>query len=573
MNWQILFRSSGTADWILLTAFHSLWISLAALLILRVRRLSPPAVRSTWCTFTLMLLLGLPLITWFVPRTAARVRPEPRASAAANATVAGSNEPLLNNLLGMKTPLPAAHITQWKVRMNQFGLLWLAVTLGCVGRLLYQLAFLRGYCNGLQEVEDDRIFTALQEINESFGFRKKPRFFVSHTLASPISMGMQTPLVILPASLYQSIGDGELRAILLHELAHIYHYDHVLGLLQGFIKALYWWNPLIYRLCSALTVAREAVSDNYAISGMQSAANYASLLVSLIEKTSLISRMPCTAGMATPYESLETRIKGIVSKERDMQVKTNKGTISAIAVTAILLCGIVSVGSQVKVFGIGQASSFADAKPVVVKIKNTGANFNLDRLNNSVLVLEAPDGTRYQSSPVLATGDTANCHFPEPIAPGQYKLILSIFRLSLGVIIPPTPDKAVTLEINLSNGISIRTPLLVRNERADIPQTDPIKLDASIQPVVLSRAELEYPEDARWAKISGIARVAVVVNEKGEVYEAKLLTGHPSFQQPALDAAIQWKFEPMHVNGEPRPFITTVTLSYDYQETEKGGMR
>jgi hypothetical protein len=39
MNWENLFGGSGTADWILLTAFHSLWLSLAAFLIIRVRML------------------------------------------------------------------------------------------------------------------------------------------------------------------------------------------------------------------------------------------------------------------------------------------------------------------------------------------------------------------------------------------------------------------------------------------------------------------------------------------------------------------------------------------------------
>ena len=67
MNWQNLFGYSGTADWILLNAFHSLWISFAAFLILHVRRLRAPAVRSTLCTFTLIVLLALPLITWLIP--------------------------------------------------------------------------------------------------------------------------------------------------------------------------------------------------------------------------------------------------------------------------------------------------------------------------------------------------------------------------------------------------------------------------------------------------------------------------------------------------------------------------
>jgi protein TonB len=55
-----------------------------------------------------------------------------------------------------------------------------------------------------------------------------------------------------------------------------------------------------------------------------------------------------------------------------------------------------------------------------------------------------------------------------------------------------------------------------------------------------------------------------VVNEKGEVYEAKLLTGHPWFQKPALDAVVQWKFKPMVMNGEPRPFVTTAALNFEY---------
>ena len=104
---------------------------------------------------------------------------------------------------------------------------------------------MKSYTNCLREVKDDRVAAILQEINEYYDFQLKPRFFVSPTLPSPVAMGIRKPAVILPAALYQSIGDKELRAILLHELAHIYHGDHLLGLLQRMIKALYWWNPFI----------------------------------------------------------------------------------------------------------------------------------------------------------------------------------------------------------------------------------------------------------------------------------------------------------------------------------------
>lgn len=102
----------------------------------------------------------------------------------------------------------------------------------------------------------------------------------------------------------------------------------------------------------------------------------------------------------------------------------------------------------------------------------------------------------------------------------------------------------------------------LRNEKADKPQTTPIRLDASNPPVILSRVELEYPPEAMWARISGIVRVQVIVNEKGEVYGAKALLGHRWFRQPALNAVVLWKFKPMLVNGEPKPFVTTVTLTF-----------
>jgi beta-lactamase regulating signal transducer with metallopeptidase domain len=452
MNWQNLFGYSCTADWILLTAFHSLWLSLVAILILRIRRLSSPVIRSTWCTFILILLVVLPVTTWLIPRIDARAQSDQKDFIGMSAAIAHPKAPLLDNLLGMKT----ARINQGKVLLNQFGFLWLVVTLGGLGRLLYELAFLKGYCNGLQEIEDVRVSAIFQEINRCFRFRRKARIYVSPKLTSPVSVGMQTPSVILPASLYNSIEDAELRAILLHELAHLHHYDHLLGLAQRFVKAMYWWNPFVYRLCGSLSVAREEVSDNYAISGIESAAKYARLLVSLVEKTSLINRMPCTAGMANPYVSLERRISGIVSKERDMCVKTSRRTISVIALTAVLLCGLVAIGSQVEIFGHGQTYSSGSANPVMVNINKVGAAFNMDLLGGAVLVLEGPGDNKYKSSPILISGGHGNCEFAQLIPPGEYRLVMSIFGLNTPVVIPPDQTMPVTMDINISpSGISI----------------------------------------------------------------------------------------------------------------------
>ena len=103
----------------------------------------------------------------------------------------------------------------------------------------------------------------------------------------------------------------------------------------------------------------------------------------------------------------------------------------------------------------------------------------------------------------------------------------------------------------------------VRNKAADAPKTMPRKPDPSKPPEVLSRVEPEYPPEVLRVGLRGIVRCQLTVNEKGEVYEAKALLGHPWMRQPALNAVVQWKFKPMLVNGQPKPFVTTVTVAFE----------
>jgi TonB family protein len=189
----------------------------------------------------------------------------------------------------------------------------------------------------------------------------------------------------------------------------------------------------------------------------------------------------------------------------------------------------------------------------------------MNLFQEEVLVLEASDKIRYHSSPILIDGDHGNCEFSELIPPGKYTLIMSMFALRRDIVIPPTPYWAVPLHVNILSGrISIFADVILRNEIAYEPQTTPLRLDPSNPPMVLSRVELEYPPDAKEAKISGIMKVEVVVNEEGEVYEAKFLSGYPLFQQAALNAALKWKFQPLILNGDLKPFVTAVTLDFHY---------
>jgi polar amino acid transport system substrate-binding protein len=90
-------------------------------------------------------------------------------------------------------------------------------------------------------------------------------------------------------------------------------------------------------------------------------------------------------------------------------------------------------------------------KSVSVGILKTGGNFNMDRLDGFQLVLVGPAGT-FQSTPILTSGLRGNCKFTNPIPPGEYKLNMSILRMTTTVIIPKLPKAAIALDLSIGSG-------------------------------------------------------------------------------------------------------------------------
>jgi TonB family protein len=67
-----------------------------------------------------------------------------------------------------------------------------------------------------------------------------------------------------------------------------------------------------------------------------------------------------------------------------------------------------------------------------------------------------------------------------------------------------------------------------------------------------------YPEEARKKKIEGKVTLSIVVDVKGRVSEAKVLSGPSELTQAALDAVRLWEFEP----PKSAPVVKTVEISF-----------
>jgi beta-lactamase regulating signal transducer with metallopeptidase domain len=240
------------------------------------------------------------------------------------------------------------------------GVIWLAGFVFMLIKLLYGLIFLNGFRFSLTLINDDKIRQLMLVAQKTFRIKKIPEVYVSTKIESPITIGLFNPVMILPEKLYAQLTPNELNSIFLHELSHIYHHDHLMGVFKRVIIAINWWNPLVYIISAEHSIAREEVCDNYVLSQI-SPKVYSGCLVDLAEKTCLISSLPATVGMADKYIKLEERIKNILSRKRRMEMKT--GTkVKGIVFTATCVFAIIIGGVQYSFAEIEEAKETLDLK-------------------------------------------------------------------------------------------------------------------------------------------------------------------------------------------------------------------
>lgn len=75
----------------------------------------------------------------------------------------------------------------------------------------------------------------------------------------------------------------------------------------------------------------------------------------------------------------------------------------------------------------------------------------------------------------------------------------------------------------------------------------------------------DYPAEARAARASGTVVVQVTIDEYGNVSAARAISGHPLLQQPSVNAAMQAKFSPTFLMGEPVKVTGVITYNFVVQ--------
>jgi beta-lactamase regulating signal transducer with metallopeptidase domain len=97
---------------------------------------------------------------------------------------------------------------------------------------------------------------------------RKVRLRISSDGTSPAVYGLFSPVILVPNNLAPSLGSRHLRAVLLHELAHIKRGDLWVNWAQTVLQIVYFYNPLLWLANSTICRVREQAVDEVVLAAM-----------------------------------------------------------------------------------------------------------------------------------------------------------------------------------------------------------------------------------------------------------------------------------------------------------------
>jgi hypothetical protein len=151
-------------------------------------------------------------------------------------------------------------------------------------------------------------------------------FVASAQVSVPLVLYLWRPIIVIPEAAAEWPW-GRLRAVLLHELAHIKRNDVHIQTLAQMACAAYWFNPLVWFATHQLRLERERACDDSVLMGGTSGADYATHLYEIARAGSASACAPFGIGLAVHRSQLEQRLVAILNSRTPRHSATVLGRV------------------------------------------------------------------------------------------------------------------------------------------------------------------------------------------------------------------------------------------------------
>ena len=351
-------------------------LALAGLVALAMRRASAAARHLVW-TLALCGLLLLPVLSLVVPKWQLPILPGPatpveRALPASREPVTPAVKPewretapvetetptqfpssisppapVVSHPAPMPTPVPSAPGTSPRPVAYWVLVAWLAVALVILTPLLVGFAVVARLRWNAVPFTGDGLPELARSLVESLGLHRPVTLLCTGPEMMPMTSGLLRPVVFLPREA-GDWPDDKLRAVLLHELAHVKRRECLTHAVARVAAAVHWFNPLAWLALRRLRIERERACDDVVLTAGARASAYADHLLEIARTMHAGTLASAAAITIAKKGQFEGRLLAILDATRNRGAATLGRLMVAAGVSVVLLlaCSAVQLSAS-----------------------------------------------------------------------------------------------------------------------------------------------------------------------------------------------------------------------------------
>jgi beta-lactamase regulating signal transducer with metallopeptidase domain/HEAT repeat protein len=199
------------------------------------------------------------------------------------------------------------------------------------------------------------------------------RVLISPEIHIPATFGFFRPVILLPAESAEWSG-AKLRAVILHEAAHVLRRDWIVLALARVACAAQWFHPLVWVALRQLRTECEKACDDHVLSVEgDTATEYAEHLLDFVRDRRPM-RVPSGAvAMARPSQ-IESRVRAILQGGADRRGTGSKGRALAAAVAVMVLVPVAAMIPVERAVAASSEHAIAGLRNTPVVHRDEGAS-------------------------------------------------------------------------------------------------------------------------------------------------------------------------------------------------------
>ena len=437
-------------------------------------------------------------------------------------------------MLGMIQASARAIFTVW-VAGVALSLLILGVGIG-------RLAWIAGRARG---VDCGPWAESAKRVAHACGLTRPVRLLQSDHPTLLVTWGLMRPRIVLPRDALHWTED-RIAIVLAHELAHVERGDWAVQMTAEIVRAIYWFNPLMWMVCTRLREESEHAADDAVMAQGMAGPDYAGHLLDLARAlTDRGGRNWLPAAAIARPSSLERRVRAMLN-DRTNRAPVPRSTRLATIAAALLLS--VALAAAQAAFSTFSGTVFDEQNGFIP---------------GATLVLTNPQN---QSKYEVVTDRTGHFEFVG-LPPGDYELETKVmgFATLRGTVTlrGANAQRDLVLKIgSLQETITVTGPGTRPSPPRSASSRPPRRPDPTCTgvpaggmggniraPHKLVDVKPIYPQQLYEQNIGGTVVLQAQIDTEGRIGSVEVVTpAHPDLNAAAIEAVRQWEFDSTILN-------------------------